>query len=623
MTLRLSVADHFERLIAQEDTDGDRKITIRDDGPKAFRLAGKGGAAHEVRGTYPLSNLLQALAQAREDGLATLDLDTDLLTEPPVRRISRMIRTHYWHGLTRRIDAGGIAQVVADTKGAGDAPRIYAPPSDPQALAYYRDLAAARPDLGLQVIELPDPVTPAYVRGINDRPGILSLALRRSADGRLEGVPFVVPGGRFNEMYGWDSYFIALGLLHDGLVELARGMVDHFVYEITHYGQILNANRSYYLTRSQPPFLTAMALAVYRHLPEDAAGKAWLHTALRAAATEYETVWLHPRRLTETGLSRYCGSGLGMPPETEESHYDELLAPYAHAAGLDVRAYRLAYLAGRLHEPELDAYFVHDRAVRESGHDTSNRLEGRCAHLNTVDLNALLYRYEVDLADAIEGIFGDAFEREDGRTDTAATWRARAAERKKRLNDLCWNEAAGMFFDYDVVEKAQTGFEAATTFYPLWAGLATPAQAEALVEQALPRFEVGGGVVATTEASRGAVTDARPQRQWDYPFGWAPHQVLAWEGLARYGYREAAERLASRWLRMMTVLARDFNGTVTEKYDVVRQTHDAFVEYGNVGAEFDYITKEGFGWTNAAYQVGLTFLSEAARKRLEEETDFR
>ncbi|QXD16602.1 hypothetical protein GQ464_006565 [Rhodocaloribacter litoris] len=619
MRLHLPVEDTFRRLLAQEDTDGDRQITVKDTGPKRFVIEGE--TPYVVEGTYALSNLLQELALAREAGRATLALDAERLHENPVHRISRMIRELFWDGLTRTVDAEGLARTAIDTKGEGAdldrRARVYVPATDPVAQDYFAGVARERPGLGLEVITLPEQITPEYVLGLNERPGILSLKLVRGDDGRLRGLPFVVPGGRFNELYGWDSYFEALGLLHDGRVDLAQAMVEHFLYEITHYGQILNANRSYYLTRSQPPFLTAMGWAVYEHLPAGPARDAWLRDVMTTALREYETVWTAPPKLTETGLSRYYGRGIGMPPETEEGHFDAVLRPYAEAAGMELRAFARAVRRREIVVPELDAYFVHDRALRESGHDNSYRLEGRAAHLCTVDLNALLYRYEVDLARAIEEVFGGRLVTPDGRTHTPDAWRARAAERRERLNALCWDAGRGFFFDYDFVEGRQTGFESATTFYPLWAGLASETQAEALVARALPLLEAPGGLVSTTEASRGPVSDERPQRQWDYPFGWPPHQILAWHGLLRYGYADEARRLAYRWLHMITRNAADYNGTIPEKYDVVRRTHDVFVEYGNVGTEFDYITREGFGWMNASYQLGLDLLTPRLREALE------
>ena len=621
--MRIPVEETFRCLLDQEDTDGDNQITVKDEGPKRFVVAGDDGESLTLEGTYPLSNLLQELALARGEGAETLDLDPERIRENPARRISRMIRSVFWDGLTRTIDAEGLARVVVDEKGEGTdldrRPRIYVPHGDARALGYFEEVARAQPELGLEVRALPERITPEYVLGLNERPGILSLELVEGGDGRLRGLPFVVPGGRFNELYGWDSYFIVLGLLHDGYVERAKGMVTHFLYEIRHYGQILNANRSYFLTRSQPPFLTAMARAVYEHL-EDPERDAWFAEVIGTAIREYQTVWTRPPKLTETGLSRYYASGIGMPPETEAGHFDAHLEPYAEAAGMDLKRYRQAIRWREIVVTELDEYFVHDRTLRESGHDNSYRLEGRAAHLCTVDLNSLLYRYETDIARGVREIFGDALESPDGTVHTSAAWVERAERRRELVSRLCWNEASGLFYDYDFVRGEQTGFECATTFYPLWAGLATREQAALLVERAVPLFEEAGGLASTTELSRGPISEDRPQRQWDYPFGWPPHQMLAWQGLIDYGYDSVAQRLAYRWLHMVTRNAADYNGTIPEKYDVVDRTHGVFVEYGNVGTEFDYITREGFGWMNASYQVGLSLLSEDLRAALEDGT---
>ncbi|KAJ2571340.1 alpha,alpha-trehalase nth1, partial [Coemansia sp. RSA 1836] len=460
-----------------------------------------------------------------------------------------------------------------------------------------------------------------YVKSINDQFGILAMAadISHDAGGRLvyKPLPFVVPGGRFNEQYGWDSYFEALGLLADGRPQLAKNMVDNFVYEITHYGKILNANRSYYLTRSQPPFLTDMALKVYDALPPD---REWLRGALSAAATEYLTVWAAAPRLdAATGLSCYHPTGIGMPPETESTHFDHIVLPYAERLGIAVDEYKRLYAADAIHEPELDAYFVHDRAVRESGHDTTYRLDRRCAHLATVDLNCLLYRYEADLGAAIDTHFGGTLvvQRGDGQTTTTASeWRARADQRRRAIDQYLWNDAKGLYFDYDVELREQSAYESVTALWALWAGCASEAQAARLVDAACRRFEAAGGLVSGTEESRGRITLLRPNRQWDYPYGWAPHQMLAWCGLYAYGYASVARRLAYRWLFTITRAFVDFNGVVPEKFDVVGMTHRFHVEYGNVGVDFKMVPREGFGWMNASYQVGLTYLTSHMRRAL-------
>ncbi|NNC69332.1 MAG: trehalase, partial [Flavobacteriaceae bacterium] len=151
---------------------------------------------------------------------------------------------------------------------------------------------------------------------------------------------------------------------------------------------------------------------------------------------------------------------------------------------------------------------------------------------------------------------------------------------------------------------------------PLWAGIPTQMQAERLVKHILPKLLCLGGVAGCTKEARGEISDERPARQWDYPNGWAPHQMMIWKGLLRYGFIEKANELLYRWLWMITKNAVDYNGTIPEKYDVVLATHHVFAEYGNVGTDFEYITREGFGWMNASYIYGLHLLPDSLNKRL-------
>lgn len=533
--ISVNIRTTLEALMADEDTDGDKKITIDDAhivgaerGDKRFRMQTSDQHEYEVSGTYYLSNLLQELKLAEEAESEIAQLTASRIFEPPVDRLSRSIKELFWSGLTRRVDEDGLQTTLSDEKTSTiDGMRyVYVPASDKTAFDYFTGVAQRHPDWKMKVVRLPQKITAQYVRNLDGRHGILSLSIVPRQGGGYEGLPFVVPGGRFNEMYGWDSYFIALGLLLDGRIELAKAMVDNFVYEITHYDAILNANRTYYLTRSQPPFLTSMALAVYQHLPKDAASKEWLKGVLQAAIQEYRNVWMNPDRLTKMGLSRYFDSGFGAPPEVEPGHFDVMFAAYAKKLGMETGAFEAAYRSGKMKVPELDAYFVHDRAMRESGHDTSYRLEKLCADLVTVDLNSLLYKIERDIAKTIEEEFSGVLNFGKGRAERSADWRKAAEKRKDLMNRYLWNAERGLFFDYDFVQNRQMNYESATMFYPLWAGVASKEQAESLVKNALPLLEMPGGIAGSTEASRGAITPEHPPRQWDFPNGWAPHQML-------------------------------------------------------------------------------------------------
>jgi alpha,alpha-trehalase len=503
---------------------------------------------------------------------------------------------------------------------------LYVPHDDPIAREYFYEISERHPELNFKVVVLPKEISPEYVRGLGNRHGILSLALQSGSGGSITGIPFVVPGGRFNEMYGWDSYFESLGLLQDERLDLARAMVDNFVYQIEHYGRILNANRTYYLTRSQPPFLTSMALAVYGAMPRNAESKQWIKKVFRAAIQEYQSVWMNEKHLTTTGLSRYFGSGLGPPPEVEPGHFDAIYRPYAISRGMALKEFERKYKSNDLDIPELDRFFVHDRCVRESGHDTTYRWEGdRCADFVSVDLNSLLYKTEIDIARTIKEEFGGKIQGIGGASETSSEWYRRAAKRKSLIMKFLWDERSGMFFDYDLSKKRRYPYVSATTFYPMWAchkdnpqtRLLTRDQAARLVASALPQLEMPGGIAASAEQSRGKLSEDRPARQWDFPYGWPPHQMIIWEGMRNYGFDDIAQRLAYRWLYTITRNAADYNGTIPEKMDVVKRSHQVFAEYGNVGTKFSYITREGFGWMNASYQVGLGILPEDLKDSLE------
>lgn len=610
----INVDDCLKTLLAREDTDHNIQITIDDSGPKTIQLgtAASGGYRHiDVRGTYMLSNLLQELTLAKKFGRRQIVLDEARLNENPVNRLARLVKDQFWPNLTRRIDGGNVAFVARDPKDwtPDPRPRIYIPRGAPEQHTYYSRIAREHPDIRLDVQWLSEnPGDGEYVRDLNSAPGLLAVAMERVADTKdgqpdYRGLPFVVPGGRFNELYGWDSYMATLGLLVNDREDLCEAMVKHFCFCIRHYGKILNANRSYYLCRTQPPFLTDMALRVYDRIKHKPDSLEFLRQAMLAAIKDYYSTWMSPPRWDpESNLSRYYASGIGVPPETEATHFVHVLMPYAKKHNMSFEDFVHAYNYGHVFEPELDEYFVHDRAVRESGHDTSYRLEKVAAHLATIDLNSCLYKYESDIGRTIRAFFGDKLEIPDewhlpgrAKVETSSTWDRRARRRRQNMDKLMWNEEAGMFFDYNTVKKEQTGYESATTFWAMWSGVATPRQASVMVEKALPRFEVHGGLVSGTEKSRGPVGLDRPNRQWDYPYGWAPQQILAWTGLLRYGFEDDAQRLAYRWIYMCTKAFVDFNGVVVEKYDVTQQIspHKVEAEYGNQGADFKGVATEG------------------------------
>jgi len=445
---------------------------------------------------------------------------------------------------------------------------------------------------------------------------------------------YVVPGGRFNEMYGWDSYFIILGLLRDGRTDLARGMVENFFFEIENYGALLNANRTYYLTRSQPPFLSSMVLAVYD--AEKQAGHAdpaWLARAYTYLEKDYSMWTRDPHLASPTGLARYYDFGDGPPAEglqdeggfyrkvvshfavhpDQADHYlveqdlvhpelvkqerEQAVAAPGSSYGItvcDVSTTMAHPACEPQHVVRLSAdYYKGDRSMRESGFDISFRFGAYGSathHYAPVCLNSLLYKTETDM-DQISASIGKASE--------AKTWRERAEARKSRMQQYLWDGDRGFFFDYDFTSGKKSSYRYLTTYYPLWAGLATPEQAAAVAKN-LPVFEQPGGLAMSPENS-GA--------QWDFPYGWAPVELLAIQGLRRYGYNAEADRLSYKFLStVIENFQRD--GTIREKYNVVARSSESQV---TVGYQENVV---GFGWTNGAFLELLQALPKDAAEKL-------
>ena len=437
--------------------------------------------------------------------------------------------------------------------------------------------------------------------------------------------PYVVPGGRFNEMYGWDSYFILIGLEADHREALAKGMVDNFLFEIEHYGGVLNANRTYYLTRSQPPFLTSMIRAVYEtpaSFPATPAGRtqarAWLERAFTLAQKDYST-WTRPEHLAgTTGLARYFDYGSGPVPEMadDNTYYSDVIrwlidhpkdaGPYAFL--VKGSEHPDAAEAARLKQTSCDVkasvvcmhawaggyrlsrdFYVGDRAMRESGFDPSNRFgpfSGATHHFAPICLNSLLYRYERDLQHLAHIL---------GNPRDAAHWDRRAQARNAAIHRYLWRAKDGVFADFDFTHARASSYAYITSLYPLWGAVATREEAKQIVAK-LNLFERPGGL---------SMSNTNTGLQWDEPYGWAPTNWIAIAGLEAEGFHADAARIA---LHFDATIDQGFaeDGTIREKYNVVSRNANVQV---STGYKQNVI---GFGWTNAVYLKNKQILEKPA-----------
>jgi alpha,alpha-trehalase len=510
-----------------------------------------------------------------------------------------------WDTLTRTMNR---CESLVDPKTEGE-PVLYLP----AGMAIPSSIAELQSHCRIRLEHLPSKITGPAEIDMNKIPTEGLLYLEH---------PYVVPGGQFNEMYGWDSYFIIRGLLRDHRLALAKGMVENFFFEISNYGSILNANRTYYLTRSQPPFLSSMIMAVYA--AEKATGqenRSWLEQGYQFAVRDYEQ-WTHePYLAGDTGLSRYFDHGDGPVPEImgDPSHYYRGAAYYflLHGGSPEQSLVRdpAEHFPDSALGPRFPVYicdpeaagsgktdctkkaqisltadfYKGDRSMRESGFDVTFRFGpfgAETHHYAPVCLNSLLYKTEKDLEQMSNLL---------GHPEQARSWQAKAAERQQRMVKYFWDEREGLFFDYNFMTHKRSKYEYATSFYPLWTGLASKAQAQAVVHN-LKLFEQPGGL-ATSRIETGA--------QWDFPYGWAPLHLLAVEGMRRYEYGADADRITGKYLStILDNFKREHN--IREKYNMATRSSETSIAAGYA----QNVT--GFGWTNAVF-LELLHASPGAR----------
>jgi alpha,alpha-trehalase len=369
-------------------------------------------------------------------------------------------------------------------------------------------------------------------------------------EGTLIGLPrryLCTNHDMFKELYYWDSYFMILGLEDTVHADLITEITENVLYLFKRFGRIPNGSRYYYLSRSQPPFLTSMIWKSY--LVKQSQGvaptelAAWLKEQSEVAVKEYTEVWRGKKfpddREVYRGLSRYY-----------------------------------------------DLNIWHTAAEAESGWDMTPRFEDRCLDFVPVDLNSLLYQYESDFI-RFSQMLGEEYEEK--------RWKAIAEERRQAVSEVLWDEDAGFFYDYDTRRGRRSNLRTVAGFFPMWSRLATAAQAQRMVSIHLPFFETEHGIV-TMEEVKGPVIDF--SKQWAWPNGWAPLQWIVISGLEKYGYHQDALRIAAKWVNLVNRVF-EANHVNFEKYNVIDGTRAVPDRYPD---------QAGFGWTNAVFARLVNFL---------------
>jgi len=395
--------------------------------------------------------------------------------------------------------------------------------------------------------------------------------------GSLIALPYsyIVPGGRFKEQFYWDSYFIMLGLAAEGKWTTIEGMMKNYAYMIRKFGFIPTANRTYFLSRSQPPFFSQMVRLLARHR-----GKQILVEYLPYMLLEYR-FWMKGRnklaKLEHKAFARVAQMPNGV---YMNRYYDNKSTPRPESLHEDTTTAQEA--SGR----HADRLFLHLRAGAESGWDFSSRWLTDPKDISTihtadiipVDLNCLLYDLEQSIAEAYLILKQPLL---------ARRFTVAAERRHKAISTYCWDETNQFFGDFNFHHGQMTGSLTLAGVFPLYAKLATPAQAEAVAHRLKKDFLKKGGLL-TSLVDTG--------QQWDAPNGWAPLHWVAIQGLRNYGYHSLADDIKHRWIKTNVKVFTEKRKLV-EKYNVIDTYH--------LGGGGEYPLQDGFGWTNGVLSALL------------------
>ncbi len=387
--------------------------------------------------------------------------------------------------------------------------------------------------------------------------------------------PYIVPGGRFNEIYYWDSYFTMLGLVESNRIDLMESMVKNFAYMINNFGFIPNGNRTYYLGRSQPPFFSLMV-----QLLADQKGESILSEYLEALLKEYE-FWMEGENNLDSSSNAHRRV-VKLPNGSKlNRHFDNIVSPREEMYQDDVELIKEKGDRGK-------ETLLNIRAACESGWDFSSRwcevpddlTTIRTTQLIPVDLNCLLYHLELTISRSYE-VNNDK--------ELSSIFRSKAEARKDALLEYCWNLETRTFHDYNFINESQTASIHAAAAFPLYFKLADEDQAKGVSDTIEKELLRDGGILTTNFESG---------QQWDAPNGWAPLQWMAIQGLRNYGLNHLANQIKSNWTKLNINVFKN-TGKLMEKYNV----EDLSLLSG--GGE--YPVQDGFGWTNG---VLLRLLNE-------------
>ncbi len=369
--------------------------------------------------------------------------------------------------------------------------------------------------------------------------------------------PYTVPciADTFQEIYYWDTYFTNEGLIGDNHFIYAKNNTDNLLHLLRKYGNVPNGNRTYYLNRSQPPFLSMMVKSIY----QQSGDTDWLKEAYNTLLIEYE-FWM-TKRITPIGLNHFQGSNTQLSA-------DDFISVSGRQLGTD-------FMKKGLSEEQLLVLTNHLIAECESGWNFTPRFEGRCRDFCPIDLNAYLYLYEMNFAFYVQELH---------LTDSAEYWLNKAETRKELLKRYCYNTKDHLYYDYDYINDKQSEIISSAIFSLMYANVVDVKETKHLV-RSLDKLEFEYGI-STCENK-----DYQYKYQWSYPNALPPIYFITVAGFNNYGYKKEASRIAEKYIKMITN-TYNTTGNLWETYNVRK---------GNTDVRKDYKMSPMLGWTAGVF----------------------
>ena len=379
--------------------------------------------------------------------------------------------------------------------------------------------------------------------------------------------PYIVPGGRFNEFFYWDSYFVMLGLQTSGRLEMMYNIVENCSYLINTFGFVPNASRSYFLSRSQPPYFSLMLDLIFETTNDTDIYIKNFETMQK----EYE-FWMDGLEEISDGfaLKRVLKTNSG---DVLNRYYDDENKPRPESYMMDINDSKTS---------ESPEFFRNIRAACESGWDFSSRWFRDGDNIQTIytldlaqiDLNCLLWHLENTLSKTAKLI---------NRPDLENIYGKLAGQRKNNIQKYFWDDKVGLYKDYNFKTDKVTSSEHIAALYPLFLGIADQHQAEYISENLVNKFLKPGGLVTTTKESG---------QQWDSPNAWAPYQWIGFTAMKNYGFDDIASTINKNWCSNVERVYEN-TGKLMEKYNAM--------DIHSIAGGGEYPNQDGFGWTNGVY----------------------